>query len=213
MVLNVVFVSLTLFHVRKIAAELWCDRICCFAINGNKTVFGLISILVVIPELLAHIFVVFPVGINLTTKRDLIVALVSLNKRIHSRARLALAVAEALEQACTGEYRVVRCAGKIDKVECRRHLVGRAANAKLAEKRRRRLSTVCVPRPRGRNILRVQVHVRLHLIDEQRSVGGCIGHAIDRQTIERKPIDRNLLNRSRRPVNIAAHQSTRYGAS
>ena len=61
-----------------------------------------------------------------------------------------------------GEYRVVLCAGKVDKAKCRRHLVGRAANAKLAEQRRRRLGVVCVPR--SRNIIRAQVHIRLHIL-------------------------------------------------
>ena len=205
MVLNIVYVGLTRFHIREIAAELRGVRICRYCAIRYKTGFGLIGILVVVPELFAG---VLALRVNLAAERDLVAILVSLNKRIHRRARVALAVAEALEQACTSEYRVVLCAGKADKAECRRYLIGRAANAKPAEQRCRRLCVICVV-SRSRNIIRTQVHVGLHLVDEQRRIGFS-GRAIDGQAIEGKVIDRYLPNRSRtrirRPVNIAAHK-------
>ena len=204
MVLNVAFVCLALVDIGKITAELRVFRISSCIANGDKTGGSLIGALVVVPKLLAGILAF---RVDLPTERDLAVGLIVLHEGIHRRARLALAVTEALEQTCTGEYRVARCAGKIDKAKCRRHLIGRAANAKLTEQRRRRLGVVCVSR--GRDVLSVQVHIRLHLVDEQRHIAGFVSHAIDRQAVQRKPIDGDLFNRSRRPVYIATHKCTR----
>ena len=93
-VFNVVIVHPARFHIREIAAKLRGIRICRYCAIRYKTGFGPIGILVVVPELLAG---VLALRVNLATKRDLAVILVSFNKRIHRRARLALAIPEALE--------------------------------------------------------------------------------------------------------------------
>ena len=93
-VFNVVIVHPARFHIREIAAKLRGIRICRYCAIRYKTGFGLIGILVVVPELLAG---VLALRVNLATKRDLAVILVSFNKRIHRRARLAFAIPEALE--------------------------------------------------------------------------------------------------------------------
>ena len=214
-VFGVAFFVITLIHVREIAAELGrlARLVRCLTVNGHQVGIGLVAFLIVVPKLFTLVFVVFAVGIDLIAERDLIVGLVGFDERIDRRACFAIAVAEALEQARVGENGVVRSARHADGAKRRCYLVGARAHAQLAKERCCRLGFAIVSL--GRDVLHIQLHIALHLVDEQGHIG--IGtrsfvSAVDGQAIECK-----ALNRYRpdcgfaiflRTHYIAAHQST-----
>ena len=147
-VLNTVLRDLTLSHIGKIVAKPRPLGIRRVVLNLHEPLVGAIRLFVVIPKLLAGVFAIRRV--DLFTERDLVFDLIIFNEGIHGRARLAFAVAKALEQARMSENGPVcrilaRGARHVNLVERRRHLVGIFSHAKSTEERGCRRGSIRVP--------------------------------------------------------------------
>ena len=187
MILDAALGGLSLINIRKIATKPRPDVTVLLTINRHIADNGAIRRFVVIPKLLAR---VLRTPINLGSVGHLACIGISLSKGVVRRTRARASVAKTLQQARMGEDRIVLLAGQADLLKLRRHLIGLTAYTKLSEQRRSRLGATRVPS--SLDILRVQAHVLLHLVDEQRHIGvsvrGAVG-AVDNQIVERKTIN------------------------
>ena len=187
MILDAALGGLSLINIRKIATKPRPDVTVLLTINRHIADNGAIRRFVVIPKLLAR---VLRTPINLGSVGHLACIGISLSKGVVRRTRARASVAKTLQQARMGEDRIVLSAGQADLLKLRRHLIGLTAYTKLSEQRRSRLGATRVPS--SLDILRVQAHVLLHLVDEQRHIGvsvrGAVG-AVDNQIVERKTIN------------------------
>ena len=187
MILDAALGGLSLINIRKIATKPRPDVTVLLTINRHIADNGAIRRFVVIPKLLAR---VLRTPINLGSVGHLACIGIGLSKGVVRRTRARASVAKTLQQARMGEDRIVLLAGQADLLKLRRHLIGLTAYTKLSEQRRSRLGATRVPS--SLDILRVQAHVLLHLVDEQRHIGvsvrGAVG-AVDNQIVERKTIN------------------------
>ena len=186
-ILDAILGGFSLVNIRKVVTEPRPDVTVLLTINRHIAAHGTIRRFVVIPELLAR---VLRTPINLGSVGHLARIAIGLSKGVVRRARARASVAKTLQQARMGEDRIVLLAGQADLLKLRRHLIGLTAYTKLSEQRRSRLGATRVPS--SLDILRVQAHVLLHLVDEQRHIGvsvrGAVG-AVDNQIVECKIIN------------------------
>ena len=187
-ILDAILGGFSLVNIRKVVTEPRPDVTVLLTINRHIAANGAIRRFVVIPKLLARVLLVL--GIDFVSVRHHSGIGIGLSKGVIRRACARTFVAKTLQQARMGEDRIVLLAGQADLLKLRRHLIGLTAYTKLSEQRRSRLGATRVPS--SLDILRVQAHVLLHLVDEQGHIGisarGAVG-AIDDQIVERKAVD------------------------
>ena len=187
-VLNARLVGFSLINIRKEVTKHGGIDIRRLIPSLHQAIRGVIRRFVVIPKLLAGVFLTL--CIDFASVRHHSGIGIGLSKGVIRRARARTFVAKTLQQARMGENRIALLAGQADSLKLCRHLIGLTAYTKLSEQRRSRLGATRVPS--SLDILRVQAHVLLHLIDEQRHIGvsvrGAVG-AVDNQIIERKAVD------------------------
>ena len=187
-ILDAILGGFSLVNIRKVVTEPRPDVTVLLTINRHIAAHGTIRRFVVIPKLLARVLLVL--GIDFASVRHHSGIGLGLSKGVIRRARARTFVAKTLQQARMGENRIAILAGQADSLKLCRHLIGLTAYTKLSEQRRSRLGATRVPS--SLDILRVQAHVLLHLVDEQRHIGvsvrGAVG-AVDNQIVERKIIN------------------------
>ena len=187
-ILDAILSGFSPVNIRKVVTEHGGIDIRRLIPSLHQAIRSVIRRFVVVPKLLAGVFLTL--CIDFASVRHHCGIGIGLSKGVVRRTRARASVAKTLQQARMGEDRIVLLAGQADLLKLCRHLIGLTAYTKLSEQRRSRLGATRVPS--SLDILRVQAHVLLYLVDEQRHIGasvrGAVG-AVDKQIVERKIIN------------------------
>ena len=130
-VLNARLVGFSLINIRKEVTKHGGIDIRRLIPSLHQTIRGVIRRFVVIPKLLAGVFLTL--CIDFASVRHHSGIGIGLSKGVIRRARARTFVAKALQQARMGENRIAILAGQADSLKLCRHLIGLTAYTKLSE--------------------------------------------------------------------------------